>query len=270
MPTAYICTTCGVQHAPSETPPSHCLICEDDRQYVNPKGQSWTTLAALQQGHEIDWREQEPNLHGIGATPRIAIGQRALFIAQANGGVMWDCIPLVNEDVVARLKTLGGVRALTISHPHFCASMVDWSEALGGVPIHLHEDCRDYVMRPHKNIHYWSGETLHLGEGITLIRCGGHFSGSAVLHWSAGASGNGALLTGDTITVVEDTRWMSFMRSFANLIPLNAADVRRIGNAVAAYRFERVYSAWWDRVCEEDGYHRLSLSAARYIQAIKG
>ena len=75
---SYVCTTCGVGHAPSATPPTHCPICEDDRQYVNANGQSWTTLGALQQTHRNDIREQEPGLIGIGATPQIAIGQRAV------------------------------------------------------------------------------------------------------------------------------------------------------------------------------------------------
>ena len=30
----FICLTCGAQHAASEEPPDHCIICEDERQYV--------------------------------------------------------------------------------------------------------------------------------------------------------------------------------------------------------------------------------------------
>ncbi len=29
----------------------------------------------------------------------------------------------------------GGIKAIAISHPHFYATMIDWSRALGGVPI---------------------------------------------------------------------------------------------------------------------------------------
>ena len=32
---------------------------------------------------------------------------------------------------------------------------------------------------------------------MRLLRLGGHFPGSAVLHWSAGAAGKGVLCTGD-------------------------------------------------------------------------
>ena len=49
---------------------------------------------------------------------------------------------------------------------------------------------------------------------------------AAVLHWPAGSDGRGALLTGDTITVVQDREWVSFMWSYPNLIPLDAATVR--------------------------------------------
>ena len=74
-------------------------------------------------------------------------------------------------------------------------------------------------------IRFWEGTTLSLWDGLTLINCGGHFEGGAVLHWPAGANGKGALLTGDIIQVVQDRRYVSFMRSYANLIPLGPAAI---------------------------------------------
>ena len=37
-------STCGTQYAEQPTPPDHCLICTDERQYVGWQGQRWTTL----------------------------------------------------------------------------------------------------------------------------------------------------------------------------------------------------------------------------------
>lgn len=265
---SYICTACGQAYAPSDEPPAECRICTDERQYVNPKGQAWTTLDELQRTHRNDIRQLEPNLIGIGAVPQIAIGQRALFIAQPGGGVLWDLTPLVTDEVVAQIRVLGGVRAIAISHPHYYASMVDWSEALGSVPIYLHANDAEHVTRPDPAIEHWQGETLDLGQGITLIRCGGHFAGGTVLHWPHGAGGQGALLTGDIITVVPDTRYMSFMYSYPNLIPLPARTVRDIAARVEPYAFDRMYAAWWDRVSKHDAKARLARSVERYIAAI--
>lgn len=265
---SFICTTCGVGYAPSDAPPQSCVICADERQYVNTAGQSWTTLAELQETHRNDIRELEPGLIGIGTTPQVAIGQRALFIAQPGGGVLWDGTPLVTDEAVDLIKRHGGLRAIAMSHPHFYSSMIDWSEAFGGVPIHLHEANRQYVMRPDERISYWQSDTLELGQGVTLVRCGGHFEGSSVLHWAAGAGGKGVLMTGDTIMVVPDTRWVSFMYSYPNLIPLPARDVRRIAGSVDSYAFERIYGGWWDRVCLNDGKARLAASVERYVAAI--
>ncbi|KQW85750.1 MBL fold metallo-hydrolase [Devosia sp. Root413D1] len=266
---SFICVTCGVGHAPSEAPPERCVICDDERQYVTAAGQRWTTLAELQQKHTIEFKEQEPGLVGIGSAPSIAIGQRMLLIQQAGGGVLWDCTPLVTDEAVRRIKELGGVRAMAISHPHFYSSMVDWSEALGGVPIHIHEANRQYVMRPSDRVNYWSGETLELGQGVTLVRCGGHFVGSTALHW-AGEDNKGVLMTGDTIMVVPDTRWVSFMYSYPNLIPLPAREVNRIVGAVAPFAYDRIYAGWWDRVMTHDAKARVEASAERYVKAIAG
>lgn len=265
---AYICVTCGQAHAESDAPPARCAICVDERQYVNARGQQWTTLEELQKKHKSDIRQLEPNLIGIGATPTIAIGQRGLFISQPGGGVLWDLTPLITDDAVAQIKMLGGLRAIAISHPHYYATMTEWSAAFGGVPIYLHADDAEHVMRPDPNIVYWTGETRDLGQGITLIRCGGHFAGGTVLHWAGGMGGKGSLLTGDIITVVPDTRHMSFMYSYPNLIPLSARKVRDIAAKVEPYAFERMYAAWWDRVSDKDAKARLARSVERYIAAI--
>lgn len=265
---SYICATCGQAYTPSDDPPARCWICEDERQYVRAAGQAWTTLEELQKTHRNDIRTLEPGLTGIGAVPQIAIGQRALFIAQTGGGVMWDCTPLITDDAVTQIRLLGGLRAIAISHPHYYASVVDWSEAFGGVPVYIHADDAQHLTRPDPTIRLWSGETLDLGQGVTLIRTGGHFAGSCVLHWAGGAAGRGVLMTGDTITVVPDTRWMSFMYSYPNLIPLPAARVRDIAARVEPFPFDRMYAAWWDRVCDRDAKARMAASVERYIAAL--
>ncbi|MEO8757773.1 MAG: MBL fold metallo-hydrolase [Devosia sp.] len=266
---SYICTTCGVGYAETDAPRDICLICADDRQYVNAQGQSWTTPDALQERHVNEVRELEPGLLGTGSKPEIAIGQRALVIQRPDGGVMWDCTPLITDAALDRITAGGGVKAIAISHPHFYATMVDWSRELGGVPIYLHEDNRDWVMRPDDRIAFWRGDSKEIAEGITLVRTGGHFPGSTVLHWAEGAGGRGALLTGDSIIVVPDTRWVSFMYSFPNLIPLNARTVEGIVKSVRAYQFDRIYAGWWDRVLDHGAKAALQRSAERYIAALR-
>jgi glyoxylase-like metal-dependent hydrolase (beta-lactamase superfamily II) len=266
---SYICTTCGVGYAETEAPRDTCLICADDRQYVSPRGQTWTTMDELRNKHANDLRELEPGLLGLGSKPQIAIGERALVITRPEGGVMWDCTPLITDEAVQLINASGGVKAIAISHPHFYATMVDWSRALGNVPVYLHEDNRDWVMRPDECIKFWKGERQEIAPGITLIRTGGHFPGSTVLHWADGAAGKGVLMTGDSIMVVPDTRWVSFMYSFPNLIPLNARSVEAIVKSVRAFPYDRIYAGWWDRVLDHDAKAAVQRSAERYIAAIR-
>lgn len=266
----YICTTCGTQFTATYQPPKHCAICEDERQYVNWKGQTWTTLADLQDQHHNTIKAEEPGLTGIGTDPKLAIGQRALLVQSPHGNVLWDCISLIDEATVAAVQELGGVSAIAISHPHYYSSMVEWSRAFGNAPIYLHALDQEWVMRPDDAIVFWEGETHALSEGLTLIRCGGHFPGGTVLHWAAGAEQRGALLTGDIINVVQDRRYVSFMYSFPNLIPLSTPAVERIVDAVEPFEFDRIYAAWFDSVIREDAKAAVKRSAHRYIQAIRG
>lgn len=268
MSTAWICATCCVQFSPSDAPPELCPICNDERQYIGAGGQRWTHMDAIAQDHRNDWRELEPGLTGIGVAPAIGIGQRALLVQTPAGNVLWDCTPLVEPETVARIRALGGVVAIAISHPHFYSAMVSWSEALGGVPILLPAADRDHVMRPSPLIEYWDGDTRPIVPGVTLVRCGGHFAGSSVLHVAGLAEGRGAILTGDTVQVVPAAGWVSFMRSYPNLIPLNANAVRQIAERLEPLRFDRIYAGWWDKVVETDAHAAVQRSAERYVRAV--
>jgi hypothetical protein len=261
---------CGSQFAETSGPPASCPICLDERQYVGPDGQQWTTLDDLQRGEWVNsLREQEPNLIGIGTEPKFAIGQRALLVRTAAGNVLWDCISFLDAATIRAVRELGGVSAIAISHPHYYSSMVEWSHAFGGVPIHLHEADRAWVQRPDSNIVFWSGETKQLGDGLTLIRTGGHFDGFQVLHWRHGCDGRGVLLSGDQPQVCPDPRWVSFMWSYPNFIPLGAPEIHRIVAALEPYHFERLYGAFWPSVVPEDAKAVVRRSAARYLQHIQ-
>lgn len=266
---AWICVTCGTQFTPSASPPDACTICRDERQYLAAGGQRWTTLDDLRRTHRNAFQRLEPGLMGIGTEPRFAIGQRALLVRTPAGNILWDCISLLDDATVDIIRALGGVRAIAISHPHFYTAMVEWARAFGA-PVLLHAADREWVMRPDPAVEFWDGETRDLGGGATLIRCGGHFAGGTVMHWADGAAGRGALLTGDTLQVVPDRRWVSFMRSYPNLIPLDAGTVRRIAAAVQPFAFDRIYGGWWDLHVMEDAQDAVARSAARYVAALQG
>jgi len=261
----YLCTTCGHQFAESEQPPPACPICEDDRQYVNPRGQSWTTLEQLAGDHHNVVKPLERGLTGIGTEPRFAIGQRGLLVQTPKGNVLWDCISLIDEASIKAVEALGGISSLAMSHPHLFGSMVEWSHAFGNAPIHLHADLKPWVQRPDPVIKVWEGEDHALKEGVTLHRCGGHFEGSTVLLWPEGAEGRGVLLSADTAYVAPDRRHVSFMYSYPNFIPLPAASVEHIAARLLALDFDRIYGHFFDLEIMENAKAAVRASADRYL-----
>ena len=265
--TNFICATCGTQFAATEMPPEKCAICQDARQFVPPSGQQWTTLDQLRASHRNAWHECEPGLLGIGTVPEFAIGQRALLLRTAEGNFLWDCIALLDEATVTLLQSLGGLRGIAISHPHYYTTVVEWSRAFDEAPIYLHAADRAWVMRPDGAIQFWSGEENEIAPGITLVRCGGHFDGGTILHWRDGAEGRGALLSGDILQVTPDGM-VSFMFSYPNLTPLPAFAVQAILQRVSPLRFDRVYGAWWERVIPMNAHDIVRRSVARYLTAI--
>ena len=267
----YICRTCGVQFAETREPPAECPICLDPRQYVGWDGQQWTTMEELiADGHRNELREEQQGLLGIGIDPSFSIGQRALLLQTPGGNVLYDCVSVLDDDAVDRIRSLGGIDFICFSHPHFYDSMVEFSAAFGDAPIVIPKLDREYVMRSDPAIEFWDGKPLELVPGVTLVQCGGHFDGSAVLHWRDGAGGKGALLVGDSITVVPDRRYVSFMTSYPNLIPMSAEKVTGIVTAVEPYDFDRIYGGWWGRNVVSGAKDAVRRSAQRYVTHIEG
>src|SRR5215831_19384402 len=265
----FICTACGTQYAESAAPPRHCVLCEEERQYVPPRGQTWSTLEALRQSHTNTFREYEPAIIGIGSTPAFAIGQRALLVRTDNGNILWDCIPTLDDATRTMIEGLGGIDAIAISHPHFYTTMVEWARAFTA-RIHLHAADKQWIMRNDPAIEFWDGEAEPLWDGVTLVRCGGHFAGGTVLHWSGGAGGRGALLSGDIVQLIPNRNYVSFMRSYPNLIPLSGPAVARIGATLEPFSFEAVYGAFFDRVIPRGGKDALKRSIQRYVAIVQG
>jgi glyoxylase-like metal-dependent hydrolase (beta-lactamase superfamily II) len=263
----WTCEQCGAQFPDGRDPPPSCPICEDERQYVNWKGQTWVSREELSKRHRLLWRD-DLGIPGLGLEPSFAIGQRALLLREPDGCVMWDCIPLATREAIEYVRSLGGLKAIAISHPHYYGAVADWSEAFGGIPVYLHGDDRAWITRPHPSIVPWYGESCRLSSDILILRTGGHFAGGTVLHWRAGAEGKGALLTGDVATVSMDRRSVSFMYSYPNYIPLNAQSVRRIADVVEPLVFDRIYGAWWDRNVGADAKAAFNASVRRYLAAI--
>jgi hypothetical protein len=91
-----------------------------------------------------------------------------------------------------------------------------------------------------------------------------------VLHWAQGGDGRGALLSGDIVQVIPDRKFVTFMRSYPNMIPLSAPAVERIGALLKPYQYDVIHGAWFDRTIPRDGKQVVQRSIARYVAAVRG
>jgi len=265
----WICAACGVQYADTETVPERCIICSDDRQYVKESGQRWTTLAELTAaGHQTRFEEIERGLHTIRIEPTVGIGQRTLLITTSDGNLLWDANGFIDEAGIERVRELGGIAAISASHPHMYGAMIEWSAAFGGAPVYVPEADKEWVTRPDPAVRFWSDQEKVLPE-VTLVQCGGHFRGSATAYWSAGAEGRGLMLAGDTVMVAQDRGWVSFMRSYPNYIPLSAKAVRLISARLQPYEFDRLYDNF-NGVAKTGAREAVARSAERYAKWVSG
>lgn len=175
-----------------------------------------------------------------------------------------------DNETIEAVKNLGGLAAVAVSHPHYYTTMVEWSHAFGKVPVHIHKFDAKWVMRPDDAVKFREGDTKSLPGGLTLVKTGGHFDGFQVLHWPAGAAGKGVLLSGDQPFVCQDRKWVSFMWSYPNLIPLGPAAIRQVAKSLKPVAFDRLYGAFPDQVVKDDAKAAVEWSADRYLKRIGG
>lgn len=157
----FICTTCGVQYEKSSVEPEQCAICHEERQYVNPNGQSWTTLEEMAGQYRNQLELEEEGLYSLHTTPEFGIAQTAYLVKNDRFNLLWDCITYIDNETVEKINKLGGLQAIALSHPHYYSTQVEWAETFN-VPIYIHEDDQEWVMRPSGKIVFWSGESLEL------------------------------------------------------------------------------------------------------------
>ncbi|MFH5822699.1 hydrolase [Georgenia sp. AZ-5] len=267
--TVWICRTCAVEHADTAEPPEVCAICADERQWVPAEGQQWTTMAELRTAdRKMAVEEVEPGLFGITVAPRVGIGQRALLVRTGAGNLLWDPTGYLDDDGVRRVRELGRVLAIAASHPHMFGAQVEWSRALGGVPVLVNAADARWVARPDGAIEPWSG-THEVAPGLTLHQLGGHFPGSAVALWADGADGAGVVLSGDTVFPNPDRKSVGFMRSYPNLVPLSGAVAGRLARDLEALAFDRLYGNFGG-VVPSDARAVVRRSADRHAAWVRG
>jgi hypothetical protein len=266
--TIWTCATCGVEHPDTEQPPTRCEICEDDRQYLPPGGQRWTTQSELAgEGHRTTVTELEPDLFGITVEPKVGIGQRALLLRTEAGNLLWEPPALIEPQTVELVRELGGVSVVSASHPHLTGASIQWSHAFAEAPVFVASADRAWIRRPDEVIRLWAGSEQVL-PGVTFVQCGGHFAGSSVAHWIRPGRAEGVLLTGDTVMIGNDRASAFVMRSYVNGIPLPERAVQRILEAIAPYPYDRFYTGWTS--IDTGAAPIVTRSLERYIRWVRG
>lgn len=83
----------------------------------------------------------------IQTTPKFAIGQRAALLrlpSGCGGNILWDCLALLDAATVARIRALGGLAAIAISHPHYYTTHLLWARTFG-CPVYLAAEDRGWL-----------------------------------------------------------------------------------------------------------------------------
>ncbi|RYP78897.1 hypothetical protein DL771_000282 [Monosporascus sp. 5C6A] len=257
-----VCTACGTQYPTADRHEMKtCFICDDPRQFTPPTGQAFTTLDELRRSrHKNKWVpfSCDDRFTSIVTDPKVGIGQRAILVRTPRGNVLWDCVTLLDDETVGKIRGLGGLKAIVISHPHFYSAHVEWARAFN-CPVYLAAEDRKWIAQPSEYQVFmteteWDLEIDGEASGVRVLKLGGHFPGSSVLLY------DGRMLIADTMLTTpaglgnwetdavggsrERPRGMnsfSFMWSIPNMIPLSPVQIDRMWDILKKYEFRSTH-----------------------------
>ncbi|OQE94902.1 hypothetical protein PENNAL_c0003G10465 [Penicillium nalgiovense] len=256
-----VCNQCGTQHdAMAADGLNECHICNDPRESVPATGQAWTTLGQAQTSGKFRniIRQQypnEPHIYTIQTQSILGIGQRCFLIRTPKGNILWDCLSYIDDATVKEINALGGVDAISISHPHFWTTHLTWSRAFNNAPVFLSAEESELVSRPdvHGVRQFIKEKEFELlpDSGAMRIKTGGHFPGSSVLHYKK------SLFVSDSLHVTRSALWdinrkpgtayYAFLWSHVNTIPLTPSAIAGIISAIKPYDFDVAHGMFPDR-----------------------
>ncbi|KAI0845661.1 beta-lactamase-like protein [Daldinia vernicosa] len=259
-----ICTACGTQFPTADRQELRtCFICDDPRQFTPPTGQAFTTLDEIRENTKNIWTpfEGDGRLTSIHTEPKIAIGQRAILIKTPNGNVLWDCLTLIDDETINKIKDLGGLKAIVISHPHYYSTHVEWARAFN-CPVYLAAEDKQWTTQSSSHQVFVEETEFDLqidgkSSGVKALKLGGHFPGSFVVLYEE------HLLIADTLVTTPSGlgSWeadavgvararpvglnsYSFMWSIPNMIPLAPDELQRMWSILKKYNFSSTHGAF--------------------------
>ncbi|MCJ1287372.1 hypothetical protein MMC26_006721 [Xylographa opegraphella] len=274
-----ICTACGTQFGVDrDSKKAACRICDsalciqDPRQFVPPTGQSFTTLKEMREGaFENKWQQDEIDhrVHSVWTEPKFGIGERAILLQTEHGNVLWDLIAFLDEATIEKIKSLGGIKAIVISHPHYYTTYVEWAQAFH-CPVYTSFEDAEWLDRQDTldvERRLIRGFTETILDGVTAIKTGGHFDGSLVLHWERQLFIADSLLTVQSayyhVDRLPGTTSYAFMWSIPNFIPLPPQKVMQIWRAVRPFEFTSTHGAFVDTDVRGGDVKRRVLESAK-------
>lgn len=259
-----VCSTCGTQFPTADKQSlTTCFICDDPRQFTPPTGQVFTTLLELRATSRNRWTPfpADDTFTSIVTEPKCGIGQRCVLIKTPLGNVLWDCITLLDDETITTIKSLGGLRAIVISHPHYYSTHVEWARAFQ-CPVYLAAEDREWTTQMSTHQVFLSETVTELQidgkpSEVQVIKLGGHFPGSFVALYK------GRLLIADTLVSTpsglaswdadalgtkrerpEGLNSYAFMWSIPNMIPLPPSELERMWNILSKFHFQSTHGAF--------------------------
>ncbi|KAF2970430.1 hypothetical protein GQX73_g3108 [Xylaria multiplex] len=256
-----VCKTCGTQFPTDDKHQvTTCFICDDPRQYVPPSGQSFVSLDVLRSsGHRNIFTPiaaDPERLIAINTQPKVAIGQRAILVRTPQGNVLWDCITLLDDETIVKIKELGGLKAIVISHPHYYSTHLEWARAFD-CPVYLSKEDRVWLAQQDASRQKLITENETQLLGTTILKLGGHFPGSLVMLFE------GRLLIADTFFATPSglgnydadavgaprkkppgISSFAFMWSYPNMIPLAPHALMHMWDILKKYEFSSTHGAF--------------------------
>ena len=262
----FVCVTCGTQFPDADDAAAE-------------RARSATTRASTSRSRASSGRRSpscapttatrsgdEGALTGIGTEPHVRDRPARAARPARRANLLWDCVTLLDDATAAAVERRGGLAAIAISHPHYYSAMVEWAHRFDCPVLPARGRPRvGHAARPRDRVLGGRDARPRRRADADPLR-----RPLRRRHRAAPARRGRAAVAATSSRSSPTARWVCFMYSYPNLIPLPEAAVQAMARRARAVRVRaRSTAPGGARSSRRDGAGIVRRSAERYARALR-
>ncbi len=183
------------------------------------------------------WRQIETDIWMFSNSPQLGIGSSGYLIVRPTGNIAFEAAGWYTQNALEQIKTLGGIRFLSSSHPHGFGALWQLQRECQPETVAFQREAIRFTKA--FDVNFAFDDLLEIDDDAALFYVGGHYEGQSILYYA----GQKMLFSGDALKFEAEagkTTGVSCHKAFHKQIPLSRSEIEKYQSVLSALDFRQV------------------------------